>query len=94
MKDIKEMKDMTFRVRCYEKTTLANLYFPQVKPETAVKHLHRWICRCTALLNEMQADDYHPRSKMFSAREVRLIVRHLGEPDLPEESGWTSLCDS
>ena len=27
------------------------------------------------------AVDFHPKLKMFSAREVRLIVHFLGEPD-------------
>mgnify|MGYP001536165358 CR=1 FL=1 len=33
------------------------------------------------LMEELMAGDFHPKMKMFSAREVRLIVRYLGEPD-------------
>jgi hypothetical protein len=32
-------------------------------------------------MEELMAGDFHPKMKMFSAREVRLIVRYLGEPD-------------
>lgn len=36
---------------------------------------------CMPLMEELTAGDFHPKLKMFSAREVRLIVRYLGEPD-------------
>ena len=43
--------------------------------------LRRWMRNCMPLMEELMAGDFHPKMKMFSAREVRLIVRYLGEPD-------------
>ena len=47
----------------------------------SVAKLRRWMRNCMPLMEELMAGDFHPKMKMFSAREVRLIVRYLGEPD-------------
>ncbi len=57
------------------------MYFPHLSNPVSVAKLRRWMRNCLPLMQELTAGDFHPRQKMFSAREVRLIIRYLGEPD-------------
>jgi hypothetical protein len=70
-----------FRVHCYTKQRLALLYFPHRSPSSASNGLRRWIRRCAPLMEELERAGSRPLDKMLSAREVRLIVYYLGEPD-------------
>lgn len=74
------METELFKVRCYGKSELAHLYFPLLDKKMALKKLTRWIKKCTLLRRELETEDYQPLQKTYTAREVRLIVRHLGEP--------------
>lgn len=74
------MNDSGMVVKCYLKSELAGLYFPDLSADSAVRKLMRWIKRCTDLMDELLKLDYRPASHTFSAREVRLIVYYLGEP--------------
>ena len=73
------MEEVKFYVRCYDKVELAKKYFPKLSDPVA--KLRRWMRNCLPLMEELTAVDFHPKLKMFSAREVRLIVHFLGEPD-------------
>ena len=75
------MEEVRFCVRCYDKVELAKMYFPKLSNHVSVAKLRRWMRNCTPLMEELTAVDYHPKLKMFSAREVRLIAYYLGEPD-------------
>ena len=83
------MEEVKFYVRCYEKVELAKMYFPKLSNAVSVAKLRRWIRGCAPLMEELATGgDFHPKLKMFSAREVRLIVHYIGEPDgyfLPAE---------
>lgn len=68
------------RIRTYRKQELAALYFPHAAPRIAVHHLMRWINRCPPLLAELEACHYRRHAKVFTARQVALIFRHLEEP--------------
>lgn len=82
MKDIETtMEEPKFTIRCYNKVDLATIYFKTLTPNVAVAKLRRWMRNCSDLMDEIDSGDFHPKSKMYTAREVRLIVRHLGEPD-------------
>ncbi len=74
------MDHFSFVVKCYNKQELAQLYFPDLSGRAAVDKLRRWVRRCHPLMEEILATDFHPKTKAFSVREVRLIVRYLGEP--------------
>lgn len=69
-----------FKIRAYGKGELALCYFPGSTPHAAANHLRQWIVRCRPLLDGLHEAGHDPRSKMFTPREVRLIVKHLGEP--------------
>lgn len=74
------MGNINFVIRCYDKSELAHLYFPTLAENAAVDKLRRWIRKCRPLMEEITAMDFRPKMKMYTGREVRLIVRHLGEP--------------
>lgn len=69
-----------FIVRCYRKSELAALYFPGMEPKTGVQKMRRWIGRCKPLAQELEQAHCDRLRKELTAREVRLIVRYLGEP--------------
>ena len=56
------------------------MYFPGSKPHTAVNRLMRWIGRCGQLRSALEAAHYYPHSRLFTARQVQLIVDFLGFP--------------
>lgn len=75
------MNEPTFRLRPYSKRELAKLYFPFTKrEESAVKNLGNLIRRNPGLLKELAEACYRPRDKIFTSRQVRVIVSYLGEP--------------
>ena len=69
-----------FRCRAMTKTNLAGLYFPDVNATTAKRHLRRWIAYCKPLSDELRSIGYNPAKHSFSRNEVKVIVKHLGEP--------------
>lgn len=68
------------QIRTYSKQELAMLYFPKADPRCARKHLWRWICKCPKLLTGLAGTHLSERSKMFTPRQVALIIEYLGEP--------------
>ncbi|MBR3625820.1 MAG: DUF4248 domain-containing protein [Bacteroidaceae bacterium] len=70
----------TFQIRPYTKRALAGLYFPESHPRTAVNHLMSWIRRCTHLHEQLKATGYTTTDKIFTPRQVSLIIDYLGEP--------------
>lgn len=74
-------KSTTFQIRCYTKKELALCYFPATSnPHTAVNHLMAWIRRCRPLSAALAEAGYEKSVKVFSPKEVRLIVEYLGAP--------------
>lgn len=71
-----KMEEIKFSVRCYDKEELARMYFPRLSHAVSVAKLRRWMRHCVPLMEELLAGDFHPKLKMFSAREVRLIVHY------------------
>lgn len=75
------MNELTFRIRPYSKRELAKLYFPDtVNEETAVANLRNLMLRNRELLDELQQAHYRTRDKVFTPRQVSIIVSYLGEP--------------
>lgn len=68
------------QIRFYSKQELAMLYFPEADPSCARKHLWRWICNCPELVARLAGMHLSAHSKMFTPRQVALIVEYLGEP--------------
>lgn len=75
------MNEFIFRIRPYSKRELAVLYFPEMKPEQAVRKLTGWVKLCRPLHEALTREDRRfERQRYLTAKEVRLIVEHLGEP--------------
>lgn len=62
------------------KRAIALLYFPDLKPESAEKHLMVWIKQCKGLMELLQADGYKSRSRGFTPKQKELIFEYLGDP--------------
>ncbi len=56
------------------------LYFPDAKPEAALKRLYRWINRIPQLVEELEACHMSKNAKCWSRRQVESIVYYLDEP--------------
>ena len=73
--------DPQFPIRAYAKSELALLYFPPATtPHSAGNHLAAWSKRCQPRVEPLQRQGYRKTAHWFTAREVRLIIYHLGEP--------------
>lgn len=77
-----EEKEEIFKIRCYGKSELARMYFPNLERKTAVGKLKRWIDRCGPLSEELNRIKEPVKTIRFdfTPKEVGLIVRYLGEP--------------
>ena len=69
-----------FRPRAMKKGELARLYFPTATTAVATNRLMRWVNQCAPLLKDLEPTGYHRSQKLLTARQVSIIVRHLGEP--------------
>ena len=69
-----------FKIREYGRTELAQLYSPTVTPESAWRKFRRWMDRFPGLTERLREMGYSDRSRIFTPRQVRLIVDCLGEP--------------
>lgn len=75
-----EIEEPKFLIREYSKIELSILYCPQMRTESAMKKLNRWVKGNAPLMQELEAVGFHPQRHSYSPREVGLIVRYLGTP--------------
>ena len=69
-----------FKIKAYGKSELAMLYFPNSDPHVATNRLRNWINRCQELSIKTNACNNSRFAKFYSAEQVRLIIKYLGEP--------------
>ena len=62
------------------KSALAASYFPKLASHQACNRLRRWIIRCTELYDKLRETCYRPEQRIFTPRQVGLIIHYLGEP--------------
>lgn len=75
------MNDTTFRIRPYSKRELAKLFFPDTaNAETAVANLRNLIQRNREVIDELLAAGFRPHSRVFTPRQVRILIHYFGEP--------------
>ncbi len=76
-----EMNETSFRIRPYSKRELAELYFPETgNARSAVANLRNLLHRNPELIRELGEASYKSRDKMFTPKQVSILVRYLGEP--------------
>ncbi len=65
---------------------LAAAYFPDADAESAVRRLGHWIKRCRPLY-KLLTEEGTPfdKRRLLTVREVKLIMKYLGEPGQEEE---------
>ena len=69
-----------FSLRAYGRTELAQAYCPQLSPGAAWQKLSTWINLYPGLSERLKAIGYSPRQRVFTPRQVAMIVEALGEP--------------
>ena len=75
------MNETTFRIRPYSKRELARLYFPETANiDSAVSNLPLWILRNSEVMEKLHAAGYRIHSKIFTPKQVRILVETFGEP--------------
>ena len=73
--------DLTpLRPHAMSKCELAMAYAPDVTPHSAVKRLMKWLSINPSLMAALRATHYYRNQKIFTARQVEIILDHLGEP--------------
>lgn len=75
-----ETEEPKFVIREYLKVELALLYNPNMKTESAIRKLNRWVRGNEPLMAELVQIGMHPQRWSYSAREVAFIVQYLGVP--------------
>jgi len=74
------MRKIQFTIRQYGRTELAQLYCPDIQPESAWVKLKLWISQHPGLNGHLHALGYDGRSRSFTPAQVRAITDALGEP--------------
>lgn len=69
-----------FPIRTYGKGELALCYFHRVQQQTAVKEFNGWIRKFPGLEEELINTGMNRTARMYTPRQVRIIVDALGEP--------------
>ena len=77
---MKNNEAMNFKVRAYGRTELAQMYCPNLQPESAFRKLCRWISLEPELSRRLLKNGKMPPVRSFTPAEVKLIVERLGEP--------------
>lgn len=69
------MKDERFQIRAYGKSELAMLYLPHHSKSTALRLFRTWLKVSPTLCYLLKK-----RGGYFTPKEVRKIVKYIGEP--------------
>ena len=75
-----ETQDKPFEIRTYGFSELAMLYFPNSSKECAAVQLRRWIKHSVELQNSLSEAGYRANIKIFTPKQVSVIVNYLGVP--------------
>lgn len=67
-------------VLAIKKVRTSGIYFPELASHQACNRLRRWIIRCTELHDKLLETGYRPEQRIFTPRQIGLIIHYLGEP--------------
>ena len=68
------------KINSLSKAQLAQLYAPDLAPISAVNRLMKWLKRDEGVMQQLAALGYSKCNKVFTARQVQVIIDYLGEP--------------
>ena len=71
---------VVFKIQQYGRTELAQIYFPDITPDSAWKKLKHWIDINHPLTEALRALGYSSHCRTFTPAQVEAIVHFLGEP--------------
>lgn len=74
------IKENGFIVRTYKKSDLAHLYNPDTSILTALQLLKKWIKANDGLSVALAGTGLKTTAKLYTPKQVELIVEYLGEP--------------
>lgn len=74
------MKQTGFIIRQYGRTELAQMYSPDIAPESAWRKLRRWIEHYPGLTEQLHSLGYVSGARCFTPLQVQAIINALGEP--------------
>lgn len=75
-----ESEACRFEVKAYLKSDLAQLYFPCLSFEAALRKLRRWINFNPDLHHELYEGPEGKNDQIFSKRQVAVLVKYLDAP--------------
>lgn len=73
-------EEAPFMIRAYQKKELAHLYNPDITIRCAIRIFTKWIKMNKELYSRLAATGYHPRTRTFTPRQVRIITEILDTP--------------
>jgi hypothetical protein len=75
-----ESETYRFEIKAYLKSDLAQLYFPCLSAEAALRKLRRWINFNPSLHHELYEGPEGKNDQIFSKRQVAVLVKYLERP--------------
>lgn len=75
-----ESEAYRFEIKAYLKSDLAQLYFPCLSAEAALRKLRRWINFNPSLHHELYEGPEGKNDQIFSKRQVAVLVKYLDQP--------------
>ena len=75
-----ESETYRFEIKAYLKSDLAQLYFPCLSAEAALRKLRRWINFNPSLHHELYEGTEGKNDQIFSKRQVAVLVKYLERP--------------
>jgi hypothetical protein len=75
-----ESEAYRFEIKAYLKSDLAQLYFPCLSAEAALRKLRRWINFNPSLHHELYEGPEGKNDQIFSKRQVAVLVKYLERP--------------
>lgn len=69
-----------FKIRSYGFGELAQMYFPQITKQSATVQFGKWIRLNENLKIELKAAGYKRWQKIFTPKQVEILVKVFGEP--------------
>lgn len=69
-----------FKVKSYGLAELACIYLPTLNKRSASNQLRNWINKNENLKKSLSEAGVQTRQKIFTPKQVQIIIEHLGEP--------------
>lgn len=72
--------DYEYEIHACPKWELAQDYSPELSRHSATNRLAKWLRHNPKLWEELLDTGYQPKQKIFTSKQVAIIIHYLGEP--------------